>query len=38
MPQTDDIGWHEEKEVGMGDIMKLIVEFDSILDFERPQF
>lgn len=34
----DGIEWHEGEEVGMGDILKFILEFNSIVGFERPQF
>ena len=38
MPQMDGIKWHEGEEVGMRDILKFIVEFNSIVGYERPQF
>ncbi len=38
MPQMDGIEWHEGEEAGMGDILKFILEFNSIVGFERPQF
>ncbi len=34
----DGIEWHEWKEVSMGELLELIVEFDSILDFEVLNF
>jgi hypothetical protein len=34
----DSIKWHEWKEVSMGELLELIVDFDSILDFESSQF
>jgi hypothetical protein len=34
----DGIKWHEWKEVSMGELLELIVEFNSILDFESYRF
>ena len=34
----DGIKWHEWKEVSMGELLELIVEFNSILDFKSSQF
>jgi len=37
IPQTDGIKRHEREEVGMGELLELIVELDSIVHIQRPQ-
>ncbi len=38
IPQTDSIERHEWKEVGMGELLELIIELDSILYGKSSQF
>ena len=37
IPQTDGIKRHEREEVGMGELLELIVELDGIVHIHGPQ-
>jgi hypothetical protein len=37
IPQTDGVKRHEREEVGMGELLELIVELDGIIHIHRPQ-